>query len=59
MMAYGDSSRFWKGLRQYDTRVDTENAITAIGPKETGCGSTPLAAGKASTAGGSGETAAG
>lgn len=42
-----------------DTGMDTENAFTAVKPKETRCGSASLAAGTASAEVGSGETAEG
>lgn len=44
---------------QIDTGMDTENALTAVEPEETRCNSAPLAAGPASAAVGSGETAEG
>ena len=37
--------------------MDTENALTAVEPEETGCGSLAVAAGTASASVGSGETA--
>lgn len=42
-----------------DTGMDPENALTAIKPEETRCGSLAMAAGAASTEIGSGETAEG
>ena len=42
-----------------DTGMDTENAITAIEPEETRCGSLAMAAGTASAEVRSGETAEG
>lgn len=44
---------------QNDTGMDTENALTAIEPEETRCGSLAVAAGAASAEVGSGETAEG
>ncbi len=40
-----------------DTRMDPENALTAVEPEETRCGSVAVAAGAASAEVGSGKTA--
>ena len=45
MLSYNDSSHFQKGLMQNDTGMDTENALTAVKPEETRCGSLAVAAG--------------
>ena len=48
MTTYRDSSRFQRGVMEDDTGMDTENALTAVEPEETRCGSVTLAAGTAS-----------
>ncbi len=47
MKTYRDSPRFQRGVMYDDTGMDPENALTAIKPEETRCGSITVAEGAA------------